>query len=50
MILNKGTYGYRNAHRIRNILILLVIAAVIAVSALPPTRKSRTLSTTCTIS
>ena len=34
MILNKGTYGYRNAHRIRNILILMIIAAVIAAQIL----------------
>lgn len=34
MILNKGTYGYRNAHRIRNILLLVIIAAVIAAQIL----------------
>ena len=30
MKLNKGTYGYRNAHRIRNILLLGLILLVIA--------------------
>lgn len=30
MKLNKGTYGYRNAHRIRNILLLCLILLVIA--------------------